>query len=192
MTLKEFLTVQQIDQLEDKAPISGFKGVLRELEPRKGKTSRKHFYIGFMTDQTGRMRVTFFRHNMDGLQGRLLRITANHQGKGIRKDIYNKTTEMTVFKDAQIDILNPDALDVEKKIQKEVSQQAAKYLESPGQTIVMSGNASARIVAAVLLTPSVPDPIQWLYSENFPQLVDRLMSVYVKAVRRQETIHNRQ
>lgn len=192
----QLLTVQQIERLEEKTSIPGFKGVLRELEARKGKTSRKHFYIGFMTDHTGRIRVTFFRDDMEDLQGHLLQITLNHQGKGIRKDIYRKTTEMTVFNTAEIITLNPDTEDVAQQVNKAVQTQAAKYRdpkhpENPSLTIGMSGNCSSRIISAVISHPDMRDPIQWLYSENLPQLVDHLMTVYIDAIRKQEAAQNR-
>ncbi len=186
--VEELLTIADIQKLPETAIIPGFKGVLQELEPRKGKTSRRHFFIGHMTDRTGRIRVTFFRQDVETMQGHLLELTSDHNGRGLRKDIYNDSTEMTVFPDAKIVILNPDANDIEKQVQKLVSQQTAKYGQIPAQTLSMLGNASSRIVSAFILTPSMSNPIKWLYSENFPKLVDRVMTVYLEALHKQQPI----
>lgn len=181
---EETLTVQQINQLPDKGAIPAFKGILKKLEPRKGKTSRRHFYIGFMTDHTGRIRVTFFRDDVEELPGELLKITADYQGKGIRKDSYKNKTEMTVFCDATIEILEPSQEENQQQVNKAIQDSRQPVLENPA--IGMAANYSSRIISALVSNPEFKEPVQWLYSEDLTQIIDRLMTVYIDA------LHNRQ
>ncbi len=111
MSEPKLLTVQQVCLLPSQNFASGVRGTIINLDSRVSTRTGKTFYCATLSDSTGQIGVTFFRDDIDGLEGREITLTSDDDARGIRCDRHKHTNapEITVFKSAKIAISDKPA-----------------------------------------------------------------------------------
>ncbi len=197
MTHSTILTVQQISLLPAHNFATGIKGTIINLQQRISSRTGKPFYAGKISDSTGRIGVTFFRADVDGLDGREIILESDaEKGRGIRCDRHKHTgaPEISVFQSAHLTILEPgseysdeepdaaSAIEDRAKTKKPTTAVPPQttpptYLQNHIAKVVdCAQHNTGRVMSSLILASShsITDPIKWARGNEFKELSEYL------------------
>ncbi len=202
------LTVQQICLIPARNFATGIQGTLFNLKTRVSSRTGKPFYTGKISDATGQINVTFFRNDIDGLEGRKITIQSDEKSRGIRCDRHKHkgTPEITIFKSAHIAVIDEP---VQSEKQPEEPTTAENSDPAPGQRpakpqppvphpsypathlakqIGWAQNNAAKVIGSLILanSQSMPNPIEWVKTAEFKETSEYLHNHFLHQIQRLE------